>query len=66
MAVDTATKRSASLKVRTHCRRFLPVPDGAVAVADRAHLASVYYQVPSAPAGRTYGVLHPVVLRAAR
>jgi hypothetical protein len=52
MAVDTATKRSCALKVRTKCRRFLPVPDGTVAVADRAHVASVYYQTPAA-AGTT-------------
>ena len=47
MAVDTPTKRSAALFVRTRARRFLPVPDGTIAVADRAHLAGVYYEVAS-------------------
>lgn len=45
MAVDTPTKRSSALFVRTRCRRFLPVPDGTIAVEDRAHLAGVYYEV---------------------
>lgn len=45
MAVDTPTKRSSALFVRTRSRRFLPVPDGTIAVADRAHLAGVYYEV---------------------
>ena len=44
MAVDTPTKRSSALNVRTRCRRFLPVPDGTIAVSDRAHLAGVYYE----------------------
>ena len=48
MAVDTPTKRSSALNVRTRCRRFLPVPDGTIAVADRAHLAGVYYEVAAA------------------
>ena len=47
MAVDTPTKRSSALNVRTRCRRFLPVPDGTITVADRAHLAGVYYEVAS-------------------
>ena len=45
MAVDTPTKRASALNVRTRCRRFLPVPDGTIDVADRAHLAAVYYEV---------------------
>lgn len=48
MAVDTPTKRSSALFVRTRCRRFLPVPDGTISVADRAHLAGVYYEVAAA------------------
>ena len=48
MAVDTPTKRASALFVRTRCRRFMPVPDGTIAVADRAHLAGVYYEVAAA------------------
>lgn len=48
MAVDTPTKRSSALHVRTRCRRFLPVPDGVIAIEDRAHLAGVYYEVAAA------------------
>tara|TARA_R110000868_G_scaffold405323_1_gene684623 strand:- start:957 stop:1193 length:237 start_codon:yes stop_codon:yes gene_type:complete len=48
MAVDTPTKRSSALNIRTRCRRFLPVPDGTISVEDRAHLAGVYYEVASA------------------
>lgn len=43
MAIDTATKRSNTIRYGRANVSALPVPDGSINVNDRAFLASAYY-----------------------
>ena len=43
MAIDTATKRSNTVRYGRANVSALPVPDGTISTNDKAHLASAYY-----------------------
>ena len=42
MAIDSAAKRASAHRAANRWARVLPIPDGTVAQADRAHLSDLY------------------------
>jgi hypothetical protein len=66
MAIDTDAKRATSLHYGRVGTAGTTVPSGSSTAFKRGSTLGLYHNDAVTPAGRTYGVLSPVVLRAAR